>query len=196
MGSALRHYDAENARRSRNYVISGTHDPRKKPTLGPEGTLYILTDTTPTNGGIFQKLDDGKTLNWVKIADRLVQDEMRHDLSVIEKLLDKKANQADTKKEFVQVIKSLEKKIQDQKEEIAKMANLLSQTLVSKEKYKKEMSEMKSSVINLTEKMDRLKDVLDAQFAKMDTDFTAQNAAVTSSQLDVDYKDSADIPNV
>ena len=41
--------------------------------------------------------------------------------------------------------------------------------------------------IELKRAFQAVRDEFDALYAKMDTDFTAQNAAVTSSQLDVDY---------
>lgn len=40
--------------------------------------------------------------------------------------------------------------------------------------------------------LDNLRTAVTTLTAKMDTDFTAQNAAVTSSQLDVDYASTVD----
>jgi len=51
----------------------------------------------------------------------------------------------------------------------------------------KEQSSIKELFLAVREELNDMKTKLDIILAKMDTDFTAQNAAVAGSQLDVDY---------
>src|SRR5258708_550178 len=48
------------------YLQVGTVDPSVTPTAGAKGTLFILASTPPK---LFQKVDDGVSINWTPIAE-------------------------------------------------------------------------------------------------------------------------------
>lgn len=55
--------DPELAERSKIYFTAGTWDPTVTATLAPQGSMYLRIGVS--GGNIYQKLDDGKTTNWV-----------------------------------------------------------------------------------------------------------------------------------
>lgn len=60
-------------------------------------------------------------------------------------------------------------------------------TIKVKALWGRETTALREEYNKLVAEMDELKTTFAALVAKLDTDFTAQNAAVAASQLDVDY---------
>ena len=80
--------------------------------------------------------------------------------------------------------------ISELKEDLAKKegSELLNERLVRLEAKVNDLDKS-GEIDSLSNRIEALVDTFIGLLAKMDTDFTAQNTAVTSSQLDVDYKD-------
>lgn len=63
-------------------------------------------------------------------------------------------------------------------------------TIISKALWGKELTALKEEHNAVVAELDELKTQFTALATKLDTDFTAQNLAVASSQLDEDYADT------